>query len=162
MDQGDRVPLVSTLALAGIPRVVHWAREHVACALSGWGLSGDIVDVARLVTSELVTNAIHVSPGPDRAPLAGSGPDGAGRVCVTVRFAPGRLVIEVFDHDLRSPVLADEDADAESGRGLVLVQALSKEWGHFFPPAGGKTVFAVIGLDDSACAPNAGGDSTDG
>jgi hypothetical protein len=161
MDQGDRVPLVSTLVLAAVPRVVRWAREHVACALSGWGLSGDVVDVARLLISELVTNSIHVSGGPGRAPLAGAGPDCAERISVTVQLAPGRLVIEVFDHDLRPPVLADEGADAESGRGLVLVQALSKEWGHFFPPSGGKTVFAVIGLDDGTCMPDAGDDGTD-
>jgi len=44
-------------------------------------------------------------------------------------------------------VLAAADHDAEAGRGLMLVQALSKEWSYFFTP-GGKTVYAVIDAAD--------------
>jgi hypothetical protein len=42
------------------------------------------------------------------------------------------------------PVLSGPDDYAESGRGLVLVNALSKEWSYFFPPGGGKVVYCVL------------------
>jgi hypothetical protein len=80
MDQGGPLPLVSTLALAAVPRVVRWTREHVASALSAWGLSGDVADVARLLVSELVTNSIQVS-SPDTGRLANPGRNGAERPC---------------------------------------------------------------------------------
>lgn len=66
------------------------------------------------------------------------------QIALTLRRLPGRVVIEVYDNDPNPPVLTDGEADAESGRGLLLVQALSKEWGHFFPPSGGKTVYCVL------------------
>jgi len=44
------------------------------------------------------------------------------------------------------PVLTEASADAESGRGLMPVQALSKEWGYQYPPAGGRLVYAVVGV----------------
>jgi len=53
-------------------------------------------------------------------------------------------VIEVSDSDPNPPVLTDAPPDAESGRGLMLVQAFSKEWSYYFPPSGGKTTYAVI------------------
>ena len=34
--------------------------------------------------------------------------------------------------------------DAENGRGLMLVDALSKEWSYFFPPGGGKVVYCFL------------------
>ena len=57
---------------------------------------------------------------------------------------PGRIVIEVSDPDPRPPVLTDAGPEAESGRGLILVQALSKEWSYFYPPTGGKTVYCTL------------------
>ncbi len=47
-------------------------------------------------------------------------------------------------------MITDAETDAESGRGLMLVQALSKEWSYFFPPSGGKTVYCVISASDPA------------
>jgi hypothetical protein len=41
-------------------------------------------------------------------------------------------------------LLADASTDDESGRGLMLVQALSKEWGYFFSPSGGKVTYCVL------------------
>lgn len=61
-----------------------------------------------------------------------------------LRCQPGRLVIEVSDSDPNPPVLNDASPEAESGRGLMLVQALSKEWSFYFPASGGKIIFAVI------------------
>lgn len=40
--------------------------------------------------------------------------------------------------------LADASTYADSGRGLMIVQALAKEWGCSRLPACGKTVYAVV------------------
>ncbi|MFD7771726.1 ATP-binding protein [Streptomyces sp. NPDC059787] len=90
----------------------------------------------QLCASELVTNVIqHLGEG----------------VPVTVRVSRddgGRTRLEVTDPDPRVlPVLrADVDVDAESGRGLALLDALALRWGvtHGTPP-GGKTVWCELG-----------------
>ena len=49
------------------------------------------------------------------------------------------------------PTPANPGQDAEDGRGLLLVQALSLQWGWYFPastsPGGhaGKVVWAIVG-----------------
>jgi hypothetical protein len=98
--------------------------------------------------SELLTNAIRAS-GPESGKLATSDPEGLERITLTLRLLPGRIVIEVFDHDPSAPVLAETCPDSESGRGLMIVDMLSKEWGHQYPPSGGKIVFCILGAPDS-------------
>ena len=62
-----------------------------------------------------------------------------------------RAVILVWDPSPQPPVPADSGQEAENGRGLLLVQALSTQWGWYFPtgisPGGrdGKVVWAIIG-----------------
>ena len=60
------------------------------------------------------------------------------------------LLIEVFDTDANPPVLTDAAEDAENGRGLLLVDALSKEWSYFFPSCGGKVVYCLIEIPRAA------------
>ncbi|WP_369200786.1 ATP-binding protein [Streptomyces sp. PU-14G] len=60
---------------------------------------------------------------------------------------PGTLLIEVTDtrgEALPTPAPVPPRSDAESGRGLVLVSALAKDWGvrPRTPAAPGKTVWA--------------------
>ena len=97
-----------------------------------------MIEAIELVVSELVTNAVRASAVADEP----------HDVVLTLRLLPDRVAIEVFDRNPNSPVLTDPDTEAESGRGLLLVEALSDEWGHRFPPSGGKTVFAVLALPD--------------
>jgi hypothetical protein len=63
-------------------------------------------------------------------------PEGVERISLILRYLAGRLIIEVSDPDPKPPVFAEADDDAEGGRGLMLVQALSKEWSYYLPPAG--------------------------
>jgi len=137
---GEEVSYIELATLASAP---FWARRHTIAALTAWQVSPETIKVAELLVSELATNAIKVSC-PELTRLPYSSLDGVVRICLTLRLLPGRVVIEVFDNDPRPPVKADADTDAENGRGLMLVDALSKEWGYYFPPAGGKTVFCVI------------------
>lgn len=132
---------VSYLELVTLPSAPFWARRHTRAALHAWQLHPDTVETAELLVSELVTNTLKTG-GPDHQPKAAIYK--VERVALTLRLMPGRVVIEVFDNDPNPPVMTDAAEDAESGRGLMLVQALSKEWGHHFRPSGGKTVYCIL------------------
>jgi hypothetical protein len=54
------------------------------------------------------------------------------------------LLIEVYDTGSNPPIRSHPDDYAENGRGLMLVDALSKEWSYFFPPGGGKVVYCIL------------------
>jgi hypothetical protein len=59
-----------------------------------------------------------------------------------------QVVVLVWDASPLPPVLVDASEDAETGRGLLLVQALSTRWGWHFPPGlGGKVVWAQTVLE---------------
>jgi hypothetical protein len=136
--------LTSYLEMAALPTAPRYAREQTRIALRAWRLWPETIDTAEVLVSELITNAAKITtPEPDNLTYA----DLARVECIamTLRHAPGRLVIEVIDNNSSPPVLTEADVTAEGGRGLMVVQALSKEWGHFFPPCGGKVVYSVIG-----------------
>jgi anti-sigma regulatory factor (Ser/Thr protein kinase) len=105
-------------AFPGRPEQVSQAREFVASVLAG----RPEADEAGLVTSELCTNAVVHS--------ASGGPD--GMFAVTVRRDADRCRISVQDMGSAHPPamrLADDGEPLEFGRGLVLVAAVTKEWG---------------------------------
>jgi anti-sigma regulatory factor (Ser/Thr protein kinase) len=136
---------VSYLELAAISSAPFWARRQASAVLNAWQLPDEAVEIAQLIVSELVTNSVMAaSPGP--AAISSTGLDGICRIALTLRLLPGRVVIEVLDTHPDPPVPCDAGPDDEAGRGLVLVQALAKEWGHFFRPSGGKVVYAVIAV----------------
>jgi hypothetical protein len=59
-----------------------------------------------------------------------------------------QVVIFVWDANPLPPVANDAADDAENGRGLMIVQAISARWGWDFPPGiGGKVVWAQICLE---------------
>jgi anti-sigma regulatory factor (Ser/Thr protein kinase) len=87
----------------------------VADTLSEWG-DAQLVEVAALLVSELVTNAV-THAGSEVQVIIGSGNDYAV------------LRVEVGDFSSTPPTLGGFDLDAMSGRGLALVEALSDRWG---------------------------------
>ena len=104
------------------------ARGHVRAAICAWQIPVDL-DIAVLLTSELVTNAITATPGAD--------------ITLSVRCNQKRLRVEVHDTALSIPIPADVPVGAEAGRGLVLVNALSTEWGFYRTPAGKAVYFTL-------------------
>jgi anti-anti-sigma regulatory factor len=88
-------------------------------------------DAAQLVASELVTNAvIHARTTID----------------LTLRFVAPVLHIAVRDRAGGMPRLTGiVDESSESGRGLLLVDALATRWGSLLPH-GGKVVWAQMRL----------------
>lgn len=123
------------------------ARHHATAALREWELPPDIIESAELVVSELVTNALGAC-GAERARPEYCYDDihlaAADEILLALRLLHDRLVIEVSDSSPYPPVPALADADSENGRGLMLVEALAKDWGFVFPVAGGKIVWAVM------------------
>jgi len=97
----------------------------------------------QLLVSELTTNAIKFACPPSSGPAHRDRADAKTIVLVLWHHA-GALVIEVRDPGPAPPLLTEAGPDAEHGRGLMLVQALSKEWGCYHPPTGGKSVYCII------------------
>ncbi|MFF9195684.1 ATP-binding protein [Streptomyces sp. NPDC014779] len=112
--------------LTAVPEVRHALREM----LGTWGGPG-ATDVAELLTSELVTNAlVHTEHG----------------AVVTATVLPEHLRVEVRDFvpGLSRPPVPHAD-DGTHGRGLVLVQALADSWGVENQGAGKVVWFELNG-----------------
>jgi anti-sigma regulatory factor (Ser/Thr protein kinase) len=125
-------PYRTFLELGALAGAVPSARLHARLVLLEWGLAALSDSIEHLV-SELVTNGVRAS----RA---------MGRDAVRMWLVSdlGRVVVFVWDASPLPPApAADPGADAESGRGLLLVEALSERWGHFGYDGGGKVVWAV-------------------
>jgi anti-sigma regulatory factor (Ser/Thr protein kinase) len=142
---GQPRPLhAGALALVALPTSPFWARRYTRFFLdSRREMSEDIVETAELLVSELVTNAVRFAGDPART-LRYSERADASLISLSLRHFPEGLLIEIYDTDDNPPVLSGHDDYAESGRGLMLVNVLSKEWSYFFPPGGGKVVYCVL------------------
>ncbi|MFI2206842.1 ATP-binding protein [Streptomyces sp. NPDC020192] len=112
-------------------RAVPEARRELRELLRHWGRPGRS-EIAELLTSELVTNAlVHTD---DDAVL-------------TAVVEPGGLRVEVRDFMARRPELrAPDTGDDTHGRGLVLVQSLADAWG-VRPHGVGKSVWFELGAE---------------
>lgn len=130
--------------LVTLPTSPFWARRYTRTFLDSCrGISKGTADTAELLVSELVTNAVRFAGDPART-LRYSERANAGLISLSLRHFREGLLIEVYDTDDNPPVLSGPDDDTESGRGLILVNALSKEWSYFFPPGGGKVVYCIL------------------
>jgi anti-sigma regulatory factor (Ser/Thr protein kinase) len=116
------------VVLKPVPEAVTMAREVIEFAFDGWGMD---TYSARLVVSELVTNALHVSAGDEF-------------IVVRAHRDQGVPTIEVWDGDPQVPVLRDAELTDESGRGLFIVGSLCSRWGVRFCTEGGKVVWAEL------------------
>ena len=131
-------------ALVTLPTSPFWARRYTRSFLDSCReISEDAAATAELLVSELVTNAVRFAGDPAR-PLRYSERASASLVSLSLRHFREGLLIEVYDTDNNPPIRSNPDDDAENGRGLMLVDALSKEWSYFFPPGGGKVVYCFL------------------
>ena len=133
-----------TFALATLPTSPFWARRYIRQFLGSCrGIDVNTAETAELLVSELVTNAVRFAGNPV-SELQYSDRVNAGMIWLSVRHFCEGLLIEVFDDDANPPVLIDVPEDYENGRGLLLVDALSREWSYFYPPGGGKVVYCFL------------------
>ena len=113
------------------PHPIASRQAHIALkwALADWCVRGDPVDSIRVVLGELVTNALKHSTDVFELELRRGG---------------DLVVIEVRDCNDATPEVELPDGLAINGRGMLLVNVLSKEWGVRHEKEGGKTVWAKI------------------
>jgi len=122
---------VCRIRLTASPVAAGEARGRVRAAIRAWDIPVE-EDIAVLLTSELVTNAISHEAGTT--------------IMLSVTSSSGMLRVDVHDTSRTWPVLMDASADAEAGRGLMLVATLSATWGIYRTPAG-KAVYFTLAFD---------------
>jgi anti-sigma regulatory factor (Ser/Thr protein kinase) len=115
------------------PQNVRHARRMTRTALAAWG-AHDLIDSAEMLVSELVTNAL----------LYGRGP-----VDLTLALTGRNLRIAVTDEGTSLPTPREADDDAQSGRGLAIVEMLADSW-EVVVRLTGKTVTCVLVLQPTA------------
>src|SRR5512144_118320 len=112
--------------LKGEPTIASKARDFVCLHLVAHSLLYLVEDI-RLVVSELATNAmVHA-----RTPFT-----------VTLSAGDCTVLLAVQDGSTTVPVKAVPQVTDMRGRGLVLVEQLSREWGANTDGAGSKSVWA--------------------
>ncbi|MGW2543033.1 ATP-binding protein [Kitasatospora sp. NPDC001574] len=116
---------------------VRRATEHAVAKL-GLVLDEDQLDDVKLLTSELVANAVN------------HGSSDGGELCVVWTAVPGALKVAVTDRSSTPPRLRAATEDDESGRGLALVRTLADRFGWHSEPGGGKTVWFTLVLNQTA------------
>jgi len=137
-------PLRSGLEFGALPGAVPCARLHARLVLWEWG-QGGLADSVELVVSELMTNALRAAEASTRG-WAGvpGGPGGlagppAGLPSIGLRMASDQrqVLVEVWDGDPAPPLPGTGPAgqDSESGRGLLMVQQVARQWGYYYPAA---------------------------
>ncbi|MFD9289174.1 SpoIIE family protein phosphatase [Streptomyces sp. NPDC060030] len=121
---------------------VQRARRFVGERMSSWGLAS-MTDDLQLVVSEIVTNAL-VHAG--------------GDVELHLRVTAAHVRLEVRDSESNPPIPTalsmseEERTQAEHGRGLFIVDALTEGW-NSSPNGRGKTVSLNMPIPNNANAP---------
>jgi anti-sigma regulatory factor (Ser/Thr protein kinase) len=130
-------PLQTHLELAALPTAVPCARGHVRAVALEWGLLG-LADTAELLASELVTNALRASEGLEAREIP--------VIRIWVASDRSSIVIRVWDGSDGTPARQEAGPGDDSGRGLMIIEALSADWGSY-PEANGKIVWALTRED---------------
>jgi anti-sigma regulatory factor (Ser/Thr protein kinase) len=89
------------------------ARRAVRTALES-DLPRETTELAELLTSELVTNAIR---------------HGSGTVTLVLNCSDGVLAVSVSDDAPTMPRVAPDEPLAVGGRGVRMVQRMAQDWG---------------------------------
>jgi anti-sigma regulatory factor (Ser/Thr protein kinase) len=119
----------AAMVFPAAPESVPGAREAAARTLAAWRIPRAI-DTALLVVSELMSNAVQHTA--------------AARAELVLTHGSGLLLVEVRDDSNCPPALVRSIGDAESGRGLQLVHALSTDWGWTPLNTDRKSVWALL------------------
>jgi anti-sigma regulatory factor (Ser/Thr protein kinase) len=105
---------MARVELLGRPASVRQARVFTGEVLADGGVEPSVIELAVLLVSELVSNAV-VHAG--------------GTVCVTAHADAHWVRIEVEDQGRGRPVLRPAREDEPDGRGLAVVEKLATDWG---------------------------------
>ncbi|GAB3198216.1 ATP-binding protein [Nocardioides hungaricus] len=121
----DRHPLSTNLVVTADHAATRSARAAVRDLCASAAVGPETAETAVLLVTELVSNAIE---------------HGGGTAVVGAVVDRRRLRVCVVDDDPTLPAVHLAAIDAERGRGLLLVDALSSRWGAA-PQNRGKTVW---------------------
>ncbi|WP_237319429.1 ATP-binding protein [Streptomyces sp. JJ36] len=132
-DAGDADLLWAGFELAAHDGAPADARRRVRRQLRRWSFPARLCDTAQLLVSELVTNAVvHTD---------------SARVRCLLRAGGSRLRLEIHDEgsERSAPLPCWATPEDEHGRGLLLVDTLSDEWGVDCAAQGrGRTVWVEL------------------
>ncbi|WP_369276005.1 ATP-binding protein [Streptomyces sp. R11] len=123
------------------PSTAEIGRRLLRDVLSIWRLDR-VADHALLIVTELIANAVRHTPS-HKIRLMAELP------------SPTRLRVGVLDRaPTRLPAFRSADDDDESGRGLLLINAVADRWGYDLHSSGtgpwGKEVWAELRIEDGA------------
>ena len=128
----------TALALRASPQAASHFRRHAVGAARRWGLHHEAGETVEACVSELVTNAIVHGVGRD--------------VLMMLYFTGDSVLTEVFGHAVDEPAIpaTARSDNAESGRGLLIVETLAKDWGSENTGHGLLRVWASIAVQREA------------
>lgn len=135
---GTAFHLVSGLELAPLPTAIACARLHAVAVLYKWGLR-HLADDSAVIVSELMTNALKATVLLDSRPP----------IALRLLCDHERLVIETWDWSPLDVPSTTPAEDAEYGRGLLIVEALSDGWGLERVGYARKVIWAELRLSSS-------------
>ncbi|MFF5205725.1 ATP-binding protein [Streptosporangium sp. NPDC000396] len=116
-------------------RCVASARRFVRDAAADWNTAQEVPEIAELLVSELVTNAL--THGAAAVPTAST-------IHVTVSREGKLMAVDVHDSCTAPPRLRRTGYLESSGRGLQLVRDLSHDWGWTRKPHGKSVWFQLV------------------
>jgi len=118
------------LGLNPTPESVRISRELVRSTLHS--VDTDLVEVAAILTDEMVANAVKHGRPP---------------ISLAIENDNEGIVISVADSGPEFPVVRTVSRTAEDGRGLMIIDILSDEWG-VVPLYQGKQVWFRLNVRD--------------
>ncbi|WP_435127110.1 ATP-binding protein [Actinacidiphila sp. bgisy144] len=138
----------SRLNLTCEPSAVRYARTHAREALERWGAVPDAVADALTIVSELTGNAVRHAGGSSCPPEPRDDRRSVRECSLALCASLDSLHITMRDASDQPPILRPLSGEAQNGRGLHLVAALSHGvWGYHLVPHGkGKVVWAQLRL----------------
>ena len=123
-----RCGLLAAFTLPAVLESASAARKRARAALGAPGLR-ELAGDAEVIASELAANAVRHARSP---------------VSLQLIMAHGALIIIAGDSSPVPPVMSTPEVDAESGRGLVIVDAITGgQWG-WQKVGAGKLVWAGL------------------
>jgi anti-anti-sigma regulatory factor len=124
---GHAAPGRLQVDLDPVPSATAVARDLVDKACARWRLR-DVADVAALIATELVANAVQHAGTP---------------MIFAVTCRPTYLHLACRDRSQVLPRRDGGDGDEPAGRGLLIIESMAVGWG-FSPTADGKVVWATV------------------
>ncbi|MCX4510806.1 ATP-binding protein [Streptomyces sp. NBC_01619] len=98
--------------------------------LRHWRFPAEGIEAARLLVSELTTNAIQHARPATHSETDSAAAD-SGTILLSLWPSDRGVVLGVIDRDPSPPTPRSGDNSATGGRGLLLTEAMANRWGYY-------------------------------